>query len=155
MLDRLRFKCRIVHTRTVISLIGNGADDDEGYLVQVRRLRDGCAFHLGTACAKLPDQPLLFCLIRDKLISAYHASRKCLNLRIYLLVALNRQLAQLLIRLKGKGIYTRNLSDPIASISCCTASVDTTISPMLISARREPAIPVFTIALIWNRSARI
>ena len=29
MLDRLRFKCRIVHTRTVICLIRNGTDDQE------------------------------------------------------------------------------------------------------------------------------
>ena len=36
------------------------------------------------------------------------------HLDVYKRQALNRQLAQLLIRLKCKGIYTRNLSDPIS-----------------------------------------
>ena len=58
-------------------------------------------------------------------------------------------------KVSTRGICPIRYPNPLASISCCTASVDTTISPMLISARREPAIPVFTIALIWNRSARI
>ena len=53
------------------------------------------------------------------------------------------------------GICPLRYPNPVASISCCTTSVERTISPILIFLFKLPAIPVLMIASTENTSARI
>ena len=54
-----------------------------------------------------------------------------------------------------RGITPGAYPNPTQSMSCCTASVDRTISPTFTSSCRPPAIPVFMIMDTPNLSARI
>ncbi len=78
------FKGWIIHLCRIIRLIGDGTDDDEGNLIQIGAVGDGSTFHLGAVAMEKIDQPFLYFLRRDELVTADYMSQADINFRVYL-----------------------------------------------------------------------
>ena len=82
MLHSLCLKFTVIHVGAVVRLIGNGADDQIGNLVQICRLGDRRSLHFRAVGIKGIPDPVLFFTAVDKLVAAGHTAAEGLDIGI-------------------------------------------------------------------------
>ena len=68
-LSRLSLKGLVLYDLGLIGLIGNGADNDKGLVVEIARLSYGGALHLAAHTAEVGDYLFLLLLFADELVA--------------------------------------------------------------------------------------
>ena len=81
--DGLSLENSVIYTGAVICLVRNSAQDQEWDTVKIAHLSNGRSLHLCTHTGKCFTDPLLFILIRNKLIPLNNTACKSADLRIH------------------------------------------------------------------------